>query len=207
MGTTTLATKGTFSFWVKRGQLGTAQMIYTNEVADDNNRGQILFEDDDTFMIRDTVSGSNTTLYATTQKFRDVGAWYHMVVALDSTEAGGNRIRVYKNGTRIPDANFGTSTEPNQNSDFKLLTGGQTNKNHIGKVHGGSNHFDGYLAEFVYCDGQVVLEVGTTKEELVVDIWSGNHPFYTGSQKIIDTEGRVDKFEKKYGSKTKKNNN
>ena len=59
----------------------------------------------------------------------------------------------------------------------------------------------------VYCDGQVVLEVGTTKEELVVDIWSGNHPFYTGSQKIIDTEGRVDKFEKKYGSKTKKNNN
>tara|TARA_B100001564_G_scaffold2072_1_gene1844 strand:+ start:106 stop:1554 length:1449 start_codon:yes stop_codon:yes gene_type:complete len=156
LGTTTLATKGTFSFWVKRGQLGTAQMIYTNEVADDNNRGQILFEDDDTFMIRDTVSGSNTTLYATTQKFRDVGAWYHMVVALDSTEAGGNRIRVYKNGTRIPDANFGTSTEPNQNSDFKLLTGGQTNKNHIGKVHGGSNHFDGYLAEFVYCDGQVL---------------------------------------------------
>jgi len=55
----------------------------------------------------------------------------------------------------------------------------------------------------VYCDGQLVVEVGTTKEELVVDIWSGNHPFYTGSQKIIDTEGRVDKFEKKYGRKTK----
>ena len=148
--------KGTFSFWVKRGQLGTAQIIYSNEVADDNNRAFIQFEDDDTFRIKDTVSGSNTTHYATTQKFRDVGAWYHMVVALDSTEAGGNRIRVYKNGTRIPDANFGTSTEPNQNSDFKLLTGGQTNKNHIGKIHGGANHFDGYLAEFVYCDGQVL---------------------------------------------------
>ena len=37
LGTTTLATKGTFSFWVKRGQLGTAQIIYSNEVADDNN--------------------------------------------------------------------------------------------------------------------------------------------------------------------------
>jgi hypothetical protein len=125
-------------------------------VADDNNRAFIQFEDDDTFRIKDTVSGSNTTFYATTQKFRDVGAWYHMVVALDSTEAGGDRIRIYKNGTRIPDANFGTSTEPNQNSDFKLLTGGQTNKNHIGKIHGGANHFDGYLAEFVYCDGQVL---------------------------------------------------
>jgi large subunit ribosomal protein L31 len=55
----------------------------------------------------------------------------------------------------------------------------------------------------VFCDGQLVLEVGTTKEELVVDIWSGNHPFYTGTQKIMDTEGRVDKFEKRYSKKTK----
>lgn len=50
----------------------------------------------------------------------------------------------------------------------------------------------------VFCDGKLVLEVGTTKEELSVDIWSGNHPFYTGSQKIIDTEGRVEKFQRKY---------
>jgi large subunit ribosomal protein L31 len=52
----------------------------------------------------------------------------------------------------------------------------------------------------IFCDGKLVLEVGTTKETLTVDIWSGNHPFYTGSQKIIDTEGRVEKFERKYGS-------
>jgi large subunit ribosomal protein L31 len=50
----------------------------------------------------------------------------------------------------------------------------------------------------VFCDGKLVLVVGTTKEELYVDIWSGNHPFYTGSQKIIDTEGRVEKFYRKY---------
>jgi large subunit ribosomal protein L31 len=53
----------------------------------------------------------------------------------------------------------------------------------------------------VFCDGKLVLEVGTTKKELSVDIWSGNHPFYTGSQKIIDTEGRVEKFQKKYNLK------
>jgi large subunit ribosomal protein L31 len=57
----------------------------------------------------------------------------------------------------------------------------------------------------VFCDGKVVLEVGTTKEELVVDIWSGNHPFYTGSQKIIDAEGRVEKFQRKYNLKDKIN--
>ena len=53
----------------------------------------------------------------------------------------------------------------------------------------------------VFCDGKLVLEVGTTKEEMYVDIWSGNHPYYTCSQKIIDAEGRVDKFERKYSKK------
>lgn len=53
----------------------------------------------------------------------------------------------------------------------------------------------------VLCDGEVVLTVGSTRPELHVDIWSGNHPFYTGTQKIIDTEGRVERFKRKYGMK------
>lgn len=51
----------------------------------------------------------------------------------------------------------------------------------------------------VYCNGEVVMTVGSTKPEMRVDVWSGNHPFYTGTQKTIDTEGRVDRFLKKYG--------
>ena len=156
LGTASSTQKGTFSFWVKRGQLTTAQFIYSNEVADDNNRGYIQFEDDDTLRIVDSVGGSNQILYKTATLFRDVGSWYHIVISFDTTAAGGARIKVYKNGTRIPDAQFGTSTEPNQNANLKLLTGGQTNKNHISKVHGGSGHFDGYLSEFVFCDGQVL---------------------------------------------------
>lgn len=50
----------------------------------------------------------------------------------------------------------------------------------------------------VYCDGQLIMTIGSTKKELHIDIWSGNHPFYTGSQRIIDTEGRVERFQKKY---------
>ena len=113
--------KGTFSFWVKRGGLTTAQLIYSNEVANDNNRGFIQFEDDDTFRIKDTVSGSNTTHYATAQLFRDTSAWYNMVVALDSTASAGERITIFKNGTRIPDSQFGTSTEPSQNANFNIF--------------------------------------------------------------------------------------
>jgi large subunit ribosomal protein L31 len=47
------------------------------------------------------------------------------------------------------------------------------------------------------------MTVGSTQPEINVEIWSGNHPFYTGTQKIIDTEGRVDRFMRKYGMKEK----
>jgi len=50
----------------------------------------------------------------------------------------------------------------------------------------------------IYCDGKLIFEVGGTKKELIVDIWSGNHPFYTGSQKILDAEGRIEIFERRY---------
>nr|YP_009488699.1 50S ribosomal protein L31 [Grateloupia filicina]AWD77429.1 50S ribosomal protein L31 [Grateloupia filicina] len=55
-----------------------------------------------------------------------------------------------------------------------------------------------YPQSKVYCDGQHIMTVGSTKPELHVDIWSGNHPFFTGSQRIIDTEGRVERFMRKY---------
>jgi large subunit ribosomal protein L31 len=51
----------------------------------------------------------------------------------------------------------------------------------------------------VICNGEVVMTTGSTHPELTVDVWSGNHPFYTGTQKILDTEGRVDRFMRKYG--------
>jgi large subunit ribosomal protein L31 len=51
----------------------------------------------------------------------------------------------------------------------------------------------------VICNGEVVMTTGSTSPEIHVDVWSGNHPFYTGTQKILDTEGRVDRFMRKYG--------
>lgn len=60
-------------------------------------------------------------------------------------------------------------------------------------------HPEWYPEAKVFVDGQQVMTVGSTKPELHVDIWSGNHPFYTGTQKIIDTEGRVERFRRKYG--------
>lgn len=50
----------------------------------------------------------------------------------------------------------------------------------------------------VICDGKPLCLIGSTKTELQVDIWLANHPFYTNSQVMIDSEGRVEKFMKKY---------
>lgn len=61
-----------------------------------------------------------------------------------------------------------------------------------------------YTESKVYCDGKEIMTIGSTKPELHVDIWSGNHPFFTGSQRIIDTEGRVEKFMRKYKLNTEK---
>ena len=62
-----------------------------------------------------------------------------------------------------------------------------------------TTHPEWYPNAKVYCDGQLIMKVGSTQPRLNVDIWSGNHPFYTGSQKILDTEGRVERFMRKYG--------
>ncbi len=50
----------------------------------------------------------------------------------------------------------------------------------------------------VLCDGKPLCLIGSTKRELQVDIWLVNHPFYTDSQVLVDSEGRVEKFMKKY---------
>jgi large subunit ribosomal protein L31 len=55
-------------------------------------------------------------------------------------------------------------------------------------------HPEWYPDAKVIVEGEVVMTVGATKPELSVEIWSGTHPFYTGQQRLVDTEGQVDRF-------------
>jgi len=150
-GSPTSTRKATWSYWVKRSTLtsSASEMIYSNEVADDNNRGFIQFEDNDSFRMTDSVS---STQLKTNRLFRDVASFYHIVLAIDTTQGtAANRIKLYVNG--VQETSFATASYPDQNDDLKILTGGQTNKQHISKVHGGSGYFGGYLSEFVFIDG------------------------------------------------------
>ena len=55
-----------------------------------------------------------------------------------------------------------------------------------------------YKPTTIKCACGAVIETGSTKQNITVEICSKCHPFYTGKQKLVDTSGRVDKFNKKY---------
>ena len=54
----------------------------------------------------------------------------------------------------------------------------------------------------VHCACGAAWQTRTTSKEMHLDICSNCHPFFTGRQKLIDTEGRVDRFTKKFGAQT-----
>jgi len=59
-----------------------------------------------------------------------------------------------------------------------------------------------YVEADVTCACGTVVKTRTTKGNYSVEICSACHPFFTGRQKLLDTEGRVDRFNRKYGRKT-----
>lgn len=56
-----------------------------------------------------------------------------------------------------------------------------------------------YKPTVVKCACGATFETSSTKENLRVDICSNCHPFFTGKQKLVDTGGRVDRFNKRFG--------
>ena len=204
-GSPTSTRKATWSYWVKRSALtsSASEMIYSNEVADDNNRGFIQFEDNDSFRMTDSVS---STQLKTNRLFRDVSAFYHIVLAIDTTQGtAANRIKLYVNG--VQETSFATASYPDQNDDLKILTGGQTNKQHISKVHGGSGYFGGYLSEFVFIDGLQLAadqfgefdeDSGIWKPINVSGLTFGNEGFYLNFQTAAelgdDVSGNTNDF-------------
>jgi large subunit ribosomal protein L31 len=55
-----------------------------------------------------------------------------------------------------------------------------------------------YAKTTITCACGNVIEVGSTKNDIKVEICSQCHPFFTGKQKLVDTAGRIERFRKKY---------
>ncbi len=57
-----------------------------------------------------------------------------------------------------------------------------------------------YFQTTASCACGNVVSVGSTRESIKVEICSSCHPFFTGKQKLVDTEGRIDRFRKKFSN-------
>ena len=82
MGTPTNTDKYTFSFWVKRSKLGSQQSIFRS-TDDGTNDSHVTFQSDDTLRFEEYGGLSSIGKLQTTQKLRDVSAWFHIVLVYD----------------------------------------------------------------------------------------------------------------------------
>ena len=139
----------TWSVWLKRGSFGTEQNLFTPQYGGDgSNENQLYFLSDDTFRIYD--SGAAWLLFDTTQVFRDPSAWFHLVIAVDTTQATStDRFKLYINGVQV--TVFDQSLYPTQNRE---LGWNSAVRHDIGRyAQGASKYFNGYMAEFHMVDG------------------------------------------------------
>ena len=147
-GTSTNTDIFTISTWVKRSELDDNDFfVYATGGNSDDNWFQVGFANDNKFII----SAYNTVWLKTNRVFRDVNAWYHIVIKADSPQGtASNRLKLYVNG--VEETSF---TTDNRSS----ISQGQTwgwNKNSIVHYIGskaGSNYFDGCLSHFHFSDG------------------------------------------------------
>jgi hypothetical protein len=136
----------TYSFWTK---LGGAISSSGDIISSQNGVGS-----GDAIAIQSTnrlaIAGSGTNLLVTTQLLRDPSAWYHVVLAIDTTQAtSSNRIKLYINGVQV--TSFSTTNYPALNYNFAYWN------NTFGQlICRGYTYFDGYLTDINFIDGQAL---------------------------------------------------
>ena len=154
----------TWSGWVKRGNLGAFTRFFTAKETTSNSESVGLrFDSSDRldFIFIQDGSSSITGRLITTQVFRDVSAWYHIVFVQDTTASDGDKMRLWVNGSEV--TQFDTETNMTTNHD------GYVNKaveHRLGaESHATSQTFDGYLANVHFIDGQALTasDFGETK--------------------------------------------
>ncbi len=137
----------TFSAWIKRSGISTGR-IFSTSYSGENNQFWIKFGSE-TLGVYSRTSGSYTLAFDTTAKYRDTNGWYHIVVAIDTTQSTStDRLKVYVNGSLVS----GTlGTTPSQNLDVEWNV---AQPNDIGgKSDTNGEYFDGLMSHVHFSDG------------------------------------------------------
>lgn len=147
-GATGNAKTFTISFWCKRSRTDAAEYLFVggNDV---NNRFHMNTNASGTFQIEAKNGGSEVIKMEGGPVLRDVSAWYHFVLRVDTTQAtASDRVRLYKNGELVT---FNSNSYPSQNTNLNWNVNDQVR---IGRSGWTTNYFSGYMAEFINVDGQ-----------------------------------------------------
>jgi hypothetical protein len=163
----------TWSGWVKRGNLGaTSYSLFAAGPASNTDFFYFGFEysgNADQLVVIDYPGGSSLDL-RTTPVFRDPSGWYHVVLAVDTTQAtSSNRAKIYVNGVQV--TAFGSATYPSQNTDTRVNS---TNVHYVGAARFASSPvypYDGYMAETNFIDGQALTPSSFGETDAVTGVW------------------------------------
>ena len=139
--------KWTYSFWFKRSTLGSDQQI-TSAHYSGSYAGGIVFRSTDQFEIFDYRNNSFSLQKKTNRLFRDVSAWYHIVISNDNSVSSPD-LKIYVNG--VEETSFATDNEYSQNEDNSFNNSAYTNRIGAGGVN--NDYIGGYLSEFCFIDG------------------------------------------------------
>jgi len=163
--------KWTWSGWFKKSVIGSGAYEYLFDCTDAiNSTGRInnINNTTDSFQFADDLISADLR---TTAVYRDSSAWYHLVVAMDTTQAtASNRIKMYVNGSQI--TSFSTETYPSQNSNgtINLATGSYVHR--IGTYNGSGSFFNGYQSEVYFIDGQQLTPSSFGQTDSATGIWT-----------------------------------
>jgi len=156
----------TWSGWVKRSSFGSSTIFGCGPGTSD--RSYIVFSNDNIGFYIGT-SGPTYRGVITSAVFRDVSAWYHIVVAVDTTQATDtNRAKIYVNGQLQSVGSYaGGYNTLNQNSNINT-----TIEHAIGEqVHTSSNYFDGEMAHIHFIDGTAYDASDFGQTDSTTGIW------------------------------------
>jgi len=169
--------KYTINVWVKRSVLSSRQRVFT--VIDTSNTAAysyLEFQSGDTINF-DDFDGSSTRLTRTTNRvFKDISAWYNIIIAVDTTlSSASSRVKMYING--IEETSFsGTS---NASQDFNTTTLNSSKTFRVGEHGTAGFRFGGYMTEFILVDGQTLDQTSFGATNPVTNIWEPKT--YTGT--------------------------
>ena len=146
--------KFTVSAWVKRGTITNSAVIWGSSEGSGEGYNALKFESNNLQALSGNTSNSGTQLNLDSSAlFKDVSAWYHIVYAVDTTQATDtNRAKLYVNGIQVTE--FGTATYPAQDTDLLTSTTPQMTIGMRDLRGTNANFWDGYICEVVFIDNQ-----------------------------------------------------